>query len=75
MAEGLRQATDFLEAHRRPKLHSCGIGRDDKVELHGMKATRFGLVQRVRAHRTRNALAPGGGRGHVTAIGNVGTWA
>src|SRR5262249_25540638 len=53
------------------QTHSAFVGADHEIELHGAKAGTSRTLQRINAHRSRNAPADGPGSCHITAVGNV----
>jgi hypothetical protein len=71
--EALRNRSDKVESQVTPKLYRAFVGTDHTVELHGSKASSSRTPQRVLAHRRCNAPADRVRRGHITAVGDVGT--
>src|SRR5690242_9731096 len=68
MHEGARQSADNAEVASLPQLHRAFVRRHDEIELHRLKAARPRLVERVHAHRPRNAAPEGVAPAHVPAV-------
>ncbi len=73
MLKRSRQSAYYLKSKCLPKPHGALIRGDDKVKLHGTIAARSSMLQRVQAHRPRDATPSGSRPRHVAAIAYMAT--
>ena len=65
------QAADDGKAAGLPEMHSRFVGADHEVELHGAKAARFCMIERMQTHSTRDAEFARFNCRDIAAIGDM----
>jgi hypothetical protein len=72
VVEGVRQRAGDRKAHALPQLDGAAVGADHEIELHGAEAELLGLLDRVDAHRPRDAFLCLLVGDDIAAIGDMG---